>query len=213
MILFSPPPCDTFMGNESIQKKTHTFTSLHFSLPSWPTRHTQVAQRSLESEPLPQATTPPSQSRPQLIHNTMSAPRDFNRHGSPRSHSQSFSPTLGSIPEVFEYEPRSPPSEAVSPLEAQDIPVYVLPEPATPVRPTLSLRPTKSGIILNPRKATTSRAARVANVLRNVLEADRLRRRRALRIYLKAIVFLKLLLKSHERYGALMATSGLYMQR
>jgi hypothetical protein len=54
---------------------------------------------------------------------------------------------------------------------------------------------------------------KVANVLRHVLEADRLRRRRALRIYLKAIVFLKLLLKSHERHGALMATSGVYMQR
>lgn len=90
----------------------------------------------------------------------------------------------------------------------------VLPEAATTAEATISMGPRTKGIIVSPRKSRTAVAStKVANVLRNVLEADRLRRRRILRIYLKAIVFLKLLVKSHERYGAIMATSGIYMQR
>jgi hypothetical protein len=140
----------------------------------------------------------------------MSAPHDII-YGSPRS---PFSPTLGSIQEVLEYEPLDETSQPPTPLETPDASAFVLPEPATPIAPTLSIGPKTKGIILNPRKGRTAVAtSKVANVLRNVLEADRLRRRLVLKIYLKAIVFLKLLLKSHERYGALMATSGVYMQR
>jgi hypothetical protein len=135
-------------------------------------------------------------------------------YGSPRS---PFSPTLGSIQEVFEYEPldiTSQPTTPLTPHETQDASIGVLPEPATTAKPSLSVGQRTKGIIVSPRKGRTALAAyKITNVLRQVLEADRNRRRRVLRIYLKAIVFLKLLLKSHERYGALMATSGVYMQR
>ncbi|KAH7075931.1 hypothetical protein BKA63DRAFT_414071 [Paraphoma chrysanthemicola] len=147
----------------------------------------------------------------------MSSPHNI-RYGSPRS--PPFSPTLGSIQEVFEYEPleqiTSQPTTPLTPapLESADASQGVLPEPATTVLPTVSMGPKTKGIILGPRRVRSAHVtAKVTNVLRHVLEADRLRRRKALRIYLKAIVFLKLLLKSHERYGALMATSGMYMQR
>jgi hypothetical protein len=125
-----------------------------------------------------------------------------------------YSPSLHTIPEVFEYEPLEvTTSQPTTPMETQDGP-FVLPEPAIPALPTASLGPKTAGIISSPRKTRTVTAAfRVASVLRKVLEADRNRRRRALRIYLKAIVFLKMLLKSHERYGAMMATQGAYMQR
>jgi hypothetical protein len=146
----------------------------------------------------------------------MSAPRNTH-HGSPWS--PPFSPTLGSIQEVFEYEPLdipSQPSTPLTPTEAhdEDASAFVLPEPAHTCLPTLCLGTRTKGIIVSPRKNRPTRATtKVANILRHVLENDRARRRRILRIYLKAIVFLKLLAKSHERYGALMATSGMYMQR
>jgi len=141
----------------------------------------------------------------------MSSPRSYG-YGSPRS--PLYSPTLDVIQEVFEYEPLEVASTATTPLETQDSTNFVLPEPATTAIPTISKGPKTKGIILSPRKARTAQASsRIAIVLRKVLEADRIRRRRALRIYLKAIVFLKMLLKSHERYGALMATQGAYMQR
>ncbi|KAH8730562.1 hypothetical protein GQ44DRAFT_578104, partial [Phaeosphaeriaceae sp. PMI808] len=111
-----------------------------------------------------------------------------------------FSPTLGSIQEVFEYEPLDITSQPTSPLSVQDTSTFVLPEPATPATPTLSLTAKPEGIILNPRKTRPAHtSSRVAKVLRHLLEADRLRRRRILRIYLKAIVFLKMLVESHER--------------
>jgi len=134
-----------------------------------------------------------------------------NSYGSP-----TYSPTLDPILEVFEFEPlhqvTSPPA---IPLESPDgTGTFVLPEPAHPVDPTVSMGPKTKGIILSPRKGLTVRASsKVASVLRKVLETDRIRRRRALRIYWKAIVFLKLMLKSHEQYGTLMATQGGYMQR
>ena len=141
----------------------------------------------------------------------MSSPHNWG-YGSPRS--PLYSPTLDSIQEVFEYEPLNA-SQATTPLETQESSSYPLPEPATTVVPTMSKGPKTKGIILGPRKARTVQASssRIAQVLRKVLEADRLRRRRVLRVYFKAIVFLKMLLKSHERYGALMATQGAYMQR
>jgi hypothetical protein len=147
----------------------------------------------------------------------MSSPHNIC-YGSPRS--PPFSPTLGSIQEVFEFEPlneiTSQPTTPLTPtpLESPDASQGVLPEPATTVVPTVSKGPKTKGIISSPRRARSAHVtSKVTNVLRHVLEADRLRRRKALRIYLKAIVFLKLLLRSHERYGALMATSGMYMQR
>jgi hypothetical protein len=131
-------------------------------------------------------------------------------YGSPRS---PFSPTLDSIQEVFEYEPLEETSLPPTPLEVTYAPSpFILPEAATLITPTLCLETGIEGIITSSGKDRRA-SSKVAVVLRKVLEADRLRRRRVLRVYLKAIVFLKLLLKSHERYGALMATSGAYMQR
>jgi hypothetical protein len=221
MLLLSPPQC-SFLLRDPTCKQTN-FTSPPFSLPLWPARPATslVALHSLHETILSQSTpkaqsasrkSPPSAALKSLPFSTtnMSAPCDIY-HGSPRS---PFSPTLGSIQEVFEYEPLDITSLPTTPLETQDASICVLLEPATTATPTVSLGPKTKGIISSPRKGRAALASsKVANVLRNVLEADRLRRRRVLRIYLKAIVFLKLLLKSHERYGALMATSGVYMQR
>jgi hypothetical protein len=213
MLLISPPRCD-FVISSGACKQTN-FTSQRFTPPLWAARPADslVALRSLQELLFPQH----SASRKQVSStntSTMSSPRNV-QCGSPRS--PLFSPTLGSIQEVFEYEPleiASPPITPLTPIENPDASMGVLPEPATTVTATISIGPKTKGIIVSPRKGRPTLAStKVANVLRHVLEADRLRRRRALRIYLKAIVFLKLLLKSHERYGALMATSGVYMQR
>lgn len=140
----------------------------------------------------------------------LSPPRT-NSYGSPI-----YSPILDTIPEVFEFEPlQEISSPSITPLETPDgTTTFMLPEAAHPVEPTVSMGPKTKGIISSPRKNLTVRASsKVASVLRKVLEADRVRRRRTLRIYLKAVVFMKLLMKAHERYGSLMATQGAYMQR
>jgi hypothetical protein len=234
MLLLSPPQCYIYPPN-GVSKQT-TFTSQRASLPVWSARPAAslVALHSLQqliflqstSQPRstlrkPRVSTAPDSPPPtppisQMSTNTtaMSIPSDAY-YGSPRS---PFSPTLDSIQEVFEYEPleeTSPPPTPLTPLETPHaVSPFILPEAATLIAPTLFRGEEIEGIFAIPRKSQTAVASfKVANVLRRVLEADRLRRRRALRIYLKAIVFLKLLLKSHERYGALMATSGAYMQR
>jgi hypothetical protein len=212
MLLLSPPQCDYVPGGRA--RKQTTFTS-QFTTSSSPARPAAalVALRSLQALIFPQS-SPRSASpmlQPSTSNYTMSSPQQY---GSPRS---LFSPTLGSIQEVFEYEPldiTSQPTTPLTPHETQDAHQGVLPEPATTAAATLSVGQRIKGIIVSPRKGRPMLTpSKVANVLRKVLEADRARRRKALRIYLKAIVFLKLLLKSHERYGALMATSGVYMQR
>jgi hypothetical protein len=214
MLLLSPPQCD-FATRSGACKQT-TFTSKPFTLPLWSARPTDslVALRSLQEIIFPQPRSASRKSPPSNTTSNMSWPRNI-QCDSPRS--PLFSPTLGSIQEVFEYEPlesASPPITPLTPIENPDASMGVLPEPATTVMATISIGPKTKGIIVNPRKGRPTLAStKVANVLRHVLEADRLRHRRALRIYLKTIVFLKLLLKSHERYGALMATSGVYMQR
>jgi hypothetical protein len=215
MLLLSPPQCDFVTGSGTC--KQTTFTSRPFTLPRWPARPADslVALRSLQEIIFPQQRSISRKSPPSNTTSNMSSPRNI-QCGSPRS--PLFSPTLGSIQEVFEYEPleiASPPITPLTPIEnPADASMGVQPEPATTATATISIGPKTRGIIVSPRKGRPTLAStKVANVLRHVLEADRLRRRRALRIYLKAIVFLKLLLKSHERYGALMATSGVYMQR
>jgi hypothetical protein len=214
MLLHSPPPC-SFLLNSGTGKQV-SLTSHRFKLPLWPARPAAslVALRSLQEIIFPQQ--PASRkSAPSTPTHIMSSPRHVP-YGSPRS--PHFSPTLGSIQEVFEYEPLDIPSPLITPLtpplDGLDAAPGVLPEPATTAAATVSPGPRTKGIIVSPRKGRPALAStKVVNVLRNVLEADRLRRRRALRIYLKAIVFLKLLLKSHERYSAIMATSGVYMPR
>jgi hypothetical protein len=142
----------------------------------------------------------------------LSSPPRTNSYGSPI-----YSPVLDTIAEVFEYDesPQQVASPPITPLETPDgTATFMLPEAAHPVDPTVSMGPKTRGIISSPRKNLTVRASsKVASVLRKVLETDHVRRRRALRIYLKAIVFMKLLMKAHERYGSLMATQGAYMHR
>ncbi|KAH3910098.1 hypothetical protein HBH56_147110 [Parastagonospora nodorum] len=215
MLLLLPPQREFPPGGRA--RKQTTFTSQRSSLPTWPARPAAalVALRSLQEILLPQSPLLPASRNPQpTTTDAMSSPHNVP-YGSPRS---LFSPTLGSIEEVFEYEPlditSQPASPPLTPHETQDTSVGVLPEPSTTAAATLSVGQRTMGIIVSPRKGRTTLAtSKVTNVLRKVLEADRVRRRRALRIYLKAIVFLKLLLKSHERYGALMATSGVHMPR
>ncbi|KAH7398646.1 hypothetical protein DE146DRAFT_755641 [Phaeosphaeria sp. MPI-PUGE-AT-0046c] len=220
MLLLSRPQCNLLLAG-SPGKQT-AFTSQRVSLPSSSLSSCErpatslVALRSLQAILFPQS-RPDSQKPQQASVHVMSSPQIIpNTHGTPRSPT-AFSPTLGSIQEVFEYEPldiTNQPPTPLTPLENEDGIPAVLPEPATTAEATVSMGPKTRGIIVSPRKSRASVAStKVANVLRNVLEADRLRRRRILRIYLKAIVFLKLLVKSHERYGAIMATSGVYMQR
>jgi hypothetical protein len=216
MLLHSRPPCG-FPLSGGTGKQINS-TSQRFTLPLWPARPAAslVALRSLQEILFPEQQAPSRKANPSASTHIMSSPHNI-QHGSPRSPAH-FSPTLGSIQEVFEYEPLEITSPVITPLtpplDGLDASPGVLPEPATPAEATISTGPRTKGIIVNPRKGRPTLAStKVVNVLRHVLEADRLRRQRALRIYLKVIVFLKLLLKSHERYGAIMATSGVYMQR
>ncbi|KAF1916772.1 hypothetical protein BDU57DRAFT_548407 [Ampelomyces quisqualis] len=214
MLPLSLLQCHLLTGGTPCKQATFTSQQVKLPLPLWPARPVAslVALSSLQYIILRHTQPTSRQSQP----TNMSSPRNTH-HGSPWS--PPFSPTLGSIQEVFEYEPLDIPSQPTTPLtptEAQDddASAFVLPEPAHACLPTLCLGTRTKGIIVSPRKGRPSLAStKVTNVLRHVLEADRNRRRRTLRIYLKAIVFLKLLLKSHERYGALLATSGMYMQR
>lgn len=216
MLLLSPPQCNFLLAGRP--GKQTTFTSQCSIISSSSERPTTslVALRSLQNILFPQSPANPPKSIQSSTH-VMSTPQNIPTiHGNPRSPT-AFSPTLGSIQEVFEYESldiTSQPPTPLTPVENEDGMPGVLPEPATTAEATISRGPRTKGIIVSPRKSRTAVASvKVKNVLRKVLEADRLKRRRALRIYLKAIVFLKLLVKSHERYGAIMATSGIYMQR
>jgi hypothetical protein len=139
---------------------------------------------------------------------TNSVPSDW---GSPRS--PSFNPILGSIPEVYEYEIDSD-DAAHSPLTKvdthQDLSEVFIPE-LTINEPELTKSLASGTVIQISRRADKAYAVR--RVLRKVLEADKVRRRRVMKIYLKAVTFLRFMLKAHDRYGAVMMTSGVYMQR
>jgi hypothetical protein len=145
---------------------------------------------------------------PQMSPLTNSIPSDW---GSPRS--PSFNPILGSIPEVYEYEVESPDAEH-SPLikvdTHQDLSEAFIPE-LTINEPELTKSLAAGTVIQISRKI--DKAYSVRRVLRKVLAADKIRRRRVMKVYLKAMTFLKYMLKAHDRYGAVMMTSGVYMQR
>jgi len=135
----------------------------------------------------------------------------MSQHSStPRS--SCFAPTLGSIPEVFEYDSLDAKFGPASLNDAPETPEAFLPEASIASPPTLTRATSWPAIIQSPsRKAASSFA--VSKALRKILAADRIRRRRALKVYLKAIVFLKYLWHANERYGNVMATTGMYMQR
>jgi hypothetical protein len=127
--------------------------------------------------------------------------------GTPRS--SAFSPTLGSIPEVFEYESLD---TKFSLNDAPETPEAFLPEASSMSPPTLTRATSWPAIIQSPSRRVASPFA-VSKALRKILEADRVRRRRIMKVYLKAIVFLKYLWRANERYGNVMVTTGMYMQR
>jgi hypothetical protein len=130
--------------------------------------------------------------------------------GTPRS--SPFSPTLGSIPEVFEYESLEAKVRPITPTDAPETPDVILPEASSMSPPELSRANSWPAIIQAPSRKLASPFA-VSKTLRKILEADRARRRRIMKVYLKAIVFLKYLWHANERYGNVMVTTGMYMQR
>lgn len=178
-------------------------------MPAWP-------ERSIPNQPSPHS-PPLHAARPPLRkeHAPTSPPSPPTRDMSlqPSSPwSPPFSPTLGSIPEVFEYETFASLSNPATPNETPETTDAFVPEPSTIAEPKLSRARVKQAIIQSPIRRTVS-ALSVSKVLRKVLDADRARRRRIMRVYLKAIVFLKYLWRANERYGSVMLTSGMYLQR
>ncbi|KAF1851683.1 uncharacterized protein K460DRAFT_39292 [Cucurbitaria berberidis CBS 394.84] len=206
MLLFSPPRCDFLIGTGLAKQKA--LTSRRFSMPVWP-------ERSIPNPPSPpslqhRGARPPL--RKQQQHQMASTPScDMSLHPS-SPWSPPFSPTLGSIPEVFEYESLRATEKPVTPNENPETPEAFAPEPSTVAAPKLSRALVKKAIIQSPLRKTLS-ALSLSDVLRKVLDADRNRRRRIMRVYLKAIVFLKYLWRANERYGSVMLTSGMYLQR
>lgn len=205
MLLFSPPPCD-------LPGKPSMFANRRSTLPLWQTNPiplTPSLARSASAPPL----LPPSvlKARPKMQPPPSSQQPEMSRHPStPRS--MPYSPTLNSIPEVFEYEPLDSKLSLSTPPEHQGMPESFVSEHASPAEPTLTRATSRTAIIQSPpRKAVSARA--VSKVLRKILEADRARRARIMRIYLKAIVFLKYVWSANERYGNVMVTTGMYMQR
>ncbi|KAI0572491.1 hypothetical protein A1F96_05728 [Pyrenophora tritici-repentis] len=126
--------------------------------------------------------------------------------GTPRS--ATFSPTLGSIPEVFEYDSLDAQFGSASLNDAPETPEAFLPETSSMSPPTLTRATSWPAIIQSPSRRVASPFA-VSKALRRILEADRARRRRIMRVYLKAIVFLKYLWRANERYGNVMVTTGI----
>ncbi|OAL49847.1 hypothetical protein IQ07DRAFT_644128 [Pyrenochaeta sp. DS3sAY3a] len=126
--------------------------------------------------------------------------------------SSCFSPTLDCIPEVFEYEELDGLGEPATPNEITESTEVLLPERSTVATPKLSRRTARATIIQSRTRKPISLSA-ISKRLRNVLDADRMRRSRIMKVYLKAIMFLKYLWAANERYGAVMLTSGMYVQR
>lgn len=137
---------------------------------------------------------------------------------SPRS--PAFEPILGSITEAAEIEDESDVEIEAKPtrpsLTKVDSASYDVPEAFIPDisigRPELATM-TAKGSVIQFARMTTTKVTSVRRVLRKVLEADKIRRRKALKVYLKALTFLRYMLKAHDRYGSAMMTTGMYMPR
>jgi hypothetical protein len=137
---------------------------------------------------------------------------------SPRS--PAFEPILGSISEASELEddsdveveakPRRPSLTKID-SASQDIIEAFIPDTSIG-EPELTTK-TARGTVIQFARMTTAKATSVRRVLRKVLEADKIRRRKVLKVYLKALTFLRYMLKAHDRYGSAMMTTGMYMPR
>lgn len=137
---------------------------------------------------------------------------------SPRS--PAFEPILGSITEASELDDESDidvevklarPSLTKIDSATQDVPEAFIPDISIG-EPELTTK-TAKGTVIQFARMTTAKATSVRRVLRKVLEADKIRRRKVLKIYLKALTFLHYMLKAHDRYGSAMMTTGMYMPR
>lgn len=137
---------------------------------------------------------------------------------SPRS--PAFEPILGSIIEAAEVEDGSdieieakPSRPSLTKVDSatHDVPESFIPEICigSPELATTTAR----GSVIQFARMTTSKVTSVRRVLRKVLEADKVRRRKVLKVYLKALTFLRYMLKAHDRYGSAMMTTGMYMPR
>ncbi len=211
MLLFSPPPCNLPFGSRRsriVKQSSVTPTSSpRFTLPLWPIGPTDPPHNSPASKPHRQKSPPTlSKQQAQLV-------RSFAMSFHPGTPwSPFFEPTLGSIPEVFEYEPLDEQASSMVLHPGHETPEALTPESSTIAEPKLSRATSRSAIIQSPPRRVIS-ALSVAKVLRRVLEADLMRRRKIMRVYLKAIMFLKYLWRANERYGTVMLTSGMYMPR
>ncbi|KAJ4988746.1 hypothetical protein SVAN01_05723 [Stagonosporopsis vannaccii] len=233
MMLFSPPRCDFRVPSTSgRQTVPAVFTSQTPSVLAW-------LVDSLSASPSPrsrQSTNVPSSRRnshPQTSpHSTPSRDNKNRRNSlsdkmsfdyehyqcSPRS--PAFEPILGSITEAAEFEDESDVDVEAKPVRpsltkidsaSQDVPEAFIPDISIG-EPELTTK-TAKGTVIQFARMTTAKATSVRRVLRKVLEADKVRRRKALKIYLKAITFLRYMLKAHDRYGSAMMTTGMYMPR
>jgi hypothetical protein len=221
MLLFTPPRCDSLLG-KCPKKQTGSISRSIFSNPLWPSvasiplsprspkQPQHVAPKQKPSQPSRPSRPSPPQRKQQLPQPTTSTEMS-QIPGTPRS--SAFAPTLGSIPEVFEYESLEAKFGTVSLNDAPETSDAFFPETSASMSPPTLTRATSwPAIIQSPSRRRTSPFA-VSKVLRNILEADRVRRRRILKVYLKAIVFLKYLWRANERYGNVMVSTGMYMQR
>lgn len=205
MLLFSPPRCDLLLGSGLV--KQSSLTSKHLSIPLWPATSVSIplSPRSQQRTPTPSAPSKPRQQPQSASATNMSFYPD-----SPRC--PPFSPTLRSIAEVSEYEALDSTVNLPSPHQVQDTPEAFPLETSSIAAPTLTRATSRDAIIQSPLRRTVSTSI-ISRILRKILEADRMRRRRILKVYLKAIIFLKYLWRANERYGSVMLNSGMYMQR
>ncbi|KAF2131221.1 hypothetical protein P153DRAFT_355973 [Dothidotthia symphoricarpi CBS 119687] len=214
MLLFPTPRYDHLLG--ATKGGQTPFTKRRLSLPIWPVlsafTSTATSRRSSAPEILPRSTTVnptsrPTQPKPRPQTTTAKKMPSDHYPSSPR-----FSPTLGSIPEVFEFDVESPARRGshATVETPSSTPEAFIPE-ITLNPPKISMKNAKGAIVQVTKKVI--KAYDVTGVLRKVLEADQVRRRRILKIYLKALVFLKYLWHSSDRYGSIMAQSGFQLQR
>ncbi|KAJ4317536.1 low-affinity phosphate transporter [Neodidymelliopsis sp. IMI 364377] len=134
---------------------------------------------------------------------------------SPRS--PAFEPILGSITEAAEFDEETnieaeakPTRPSLTKIDStsQDVPEAFIPDISIG-EPELTTKSAKGTVIQFARMAQSQSVRRV---LRKVLEADKVRRRKALKVYLKALTFLRYMLKAHDRYGSAMMTTGMAYQ-
>ncbi|EMD68996.1 hypothetical protein COCSADRAFT_77110 [Bipolaris sorokiniana ND90Pr] len=205
MLLFSAPPCDSLLPRGPAKQTV----SKRLALPFWST--TPASIPLLPRTPKKKASRPPPPQGRGKQSALQTKPTQMSHHAD-SSRSSTFAPTLGSIPEVFEYDPLDARHRPASLNDVPETPDAFLPEASIASPPALTRATSWPAIIQAPSRRVASSLA-VSKALRRILEADRARRRRIMKAYLKAIVFLKYLWHANERYGHVMATTGMYMQR